>query len=121
MTAPSPVADTLWDPLAEEERRLAAVWRYDILDTPPDGAFERIRHLAAPIFQVPISIVSVVDRDRIWFKSHHGLDVQEIGRDSVTVRVVDDEGRIHYRGELLRTHRRRHPKRLTDGAIPREG
>ena len=54
--------------------------------------------------------MSVVDRDRIWFKSHHGLDVEETGRDSVTVRVVDDEVRIHYRGELLRDHRRRHPK-----------
>lgn len=64
-----------------EPQRLAAVRRYDILDTPPDGAFDRITAIAARLFDVPISIVSVVDEDRIWFKSHHGLDVEQIGRD----------------------------------------
>jgi sigma-B regulation protein RsbU (phosphoserine phosphatase) len=65
----------------DEADRLAAVRRYDVLDTPPDGAFERITALAARHFGVPISIVSIVDTDRIWFKSHHGVDVDEIGRD----------------------------------------
>ena len=65
---------------ANEAERLAAVRRYDILDTPPDGAFDRITRIAARLFQVPISIVSIVDTDRIWFKSHHGLDVTEIPR-----------------------------------------
>jgi phosphoserine phosphatase RsbU/P len=64
-----------------EPERLAAVRRYDVLDTPPDGAFDRVTALAARHFGVPISIVSIVDTDRIWFKSHHGVDVQEIGRD----------------------------------------
>jgi GAF domain-containing protein len=64
-----------------EDARLAAVRRYAVLDTPPDGAFDRITALAARHFSVPISIVSIVDRDRIWFKSHHGVDAQEIGRD----------------------------------------
>ncbi|HUY62953.1 MAG TPA: SpoIIE family protein phosphatase [Acidimicrobiales bacterium] len=64
-----------------EDERLAAVNRYDILDTPPDGAFDRVTALAARLFDVPIAIVSIVDSDRIWFKSHHGLDVEEIGRD----------------------------------------
>ena len=64
-----------------ERRRMAAVRRYDILDTPPDGAFDRITALAARRFRVPISIISIVDVERIWFKSHHGLPVAEIGRD----------------------------------------
>jgi len=64
-----------------ESQRMAAVRRYDILDTPPDGAFDRITAIAARRFDVPISIISVVDHDRIWFKSHHGLDVKQIGRD----------------------------------------
>jgi sigma-B regulation protein RsbU (phosphoserine phosphatase) len=64
-----------------ETARLAAVRRYDVLDTPPDGCFERITSMAARQFRVPISIVSIVDTDRIWFKSHHGVDVDEIGRD----------------------------------------
>ena len=65
-----------------EQERLDAVRRYDILDTPPDGQFDRITALAARILGTPISIVSIVDEDRIWFKSRHGLDgVSEVGRD----------------------------------------
>lgn len=67
-------------PTRDEESRLEAVRRYDILDTPPDGAFDRITALAARIFGVPISIVSIVDHDRIWFKSHHGVDAEQIDR-----------------------------------------
>jgi sigma-B regulation protein RsbU (phosphoserine phosphatase) len=67
---------------ANEEQRMRAVRRYDILDTPPDGAFDRIAELAAELLGVPIAIVSIVDTDRIWFKSHHGLDgVSQIDRD----------------------------------------
>ncbi|WP_284976440.1 protein kinase [Arthrobacter sp. efr-133-TYG-104] len=64
-----------------EEARMEAVHRYGILDTPPDGAFDRITSLAARLFSVPIAIVSIVDHDRIWFKSHHGTDVEQISRD----------------------------------------
>jgi two-component sensor histidine kinase len=66
---------------ATERERMAAVRRYDILDTPPDGAFDRITALAARRFGVPISIISIVDEDRIWFKSRHGVPVEQIGRD----------------------------------------
>ena len=65
----------------DEKRRLAAVRRYQILDTPPDGAFDNLAALAAKLFEVPIAIVSIVDTDRIWFKAHHGLDVEEIERE----------------------------------------
>jgi hypothetical protein len=64
-----------------EVERLAAVRRYDILDTPRDGAFDRITELASSLFGVPISIVSIVDTDRIWFKSHHGVEAEETSRD----------------------------------------
>lgn len=64
-----------------EAERMAAVQRYEILDTPPDGSFDRVTAMAARRFDVPISIISIVDHDRIWFKSHHGVGVQEIGRD----------------------------------------
>lgn len=71
----------LWQlPPQQEERRLAALRRYDLLDTPPDGAFDRITAIAANLFSVPISVISLVDEDRIWFKSHHGIDVDEIER-----------------------------------------
>ncbi|MFE4545667.1 GAF domain-containing serine/threonine-protein kinase [Arthrobacter sp. NPDC056727] len=67
---------------ADEEARMEAVRSYGILDTPPDGAFDRITALAARLFSVPVAIVSIVDHDRIWFKSHHGVDVEQISRDS---------------------------------------
>ncbi len=68
--------------IADEAGRLDAVRRYDILDTPPDGAFDRVTALAAEMFDVPIALVTIVDNDRIWFKSKYGLDgVDQIGRD----------------------------------------
>ncbi len=66
----------------DEARRLAAVRRYDVLDTPPDGAFDRITALAARLCRVPISTITIVDEDRIWFRSSHGVEVEEIGRDA---------------------------------------
>jgi two-component sensor histidine kinase len=64
-----------------EQHRLAEVRRYEILDTPPDGAFDRITALLARLLAVPVAIVSIVDHDRLWFKSRHGLDVEEIPRE----------------------------------------
>lgn len=65
----------------DEERRLAVLRRYDILDTPPDGSFDQITAMAATLFSTPVAIISLVDTDRIWFKSHHGLEIDQIGRD----------------------------------------
>lgn len=67
--------------LTDEPGRLDAVRRYDVLDTPPDGTFDRITSLAARLCNVPIAVVSIVDADRIWFESHHGLNAQETTRD----------------------------------------
>lgn len=66
---------------ANEVERIKTLHRYQILDTPPDGNFDRITALASVIFKVPIAIISLVDTDRIWFKSHHGLNVKQIDRD----------------------------------------
>ncbi len=66
---------------AKEKARLAVLTKYGILDTPPDGSFDRITKLAATLLRVPISIVSLVDTDRIWFKSKYGMDISEIPRD----------------------------------------
>ncbi|WP_436761002.1 GAF domain-containing protein [Streptosporangium sp. V21-05] len=60
--------------------RLAALRRYEILDTPSDGTFDEIAKLAATVFDTPIATVSVVDTDRVWFAATHGLDgVEEVG------------------------------------------
>ncbi|HYF03849.1 MAG TPA: GAF domain-containing protein [Patescibacteria group bacterium] len=66
---------------ANEVERIKALKRYEILDTPPDGTFDKITSLASRIFNMPIAIVSLVDEDRIWFKAQYGLDgVEQIDR-----------------------------------------
>jgi GAF domain-containing protein len=64
-----------------EAMRIAALKRFNILDTPPDGSFDKMTLLASKVFNVPISIISLVDEDRIWFKSHYGIAVNEIGKE----------------------------------------
>ncbi|MDR7300608.1 PP2C family protein-serine/threonine phosphatase [Haloactinomyces albus] len=61
------------DAEAIEAARLAAVARYDIVDTPRDEAFDRIAALAARWLDTPIATVSIVDSDWIWFKATHGM------------------------------------------------
>ena len=49
-----------------------ALRSYAVLDTPPEAAFDRITSLAARLFEVPVSAISLLDRDRLWFKSRGG-------------------------------------------------
>ena len=65
-----------------ESARIEAVARYDILDTSPDGAFDRVAAIAAKLFEVPMATVCIVDSDRIWFRASLGLGgVQEVTRE----------------------------------------
>jgi len=63
-----------------EEARLAALRALDVLDTPPEEHFDQLADLAAEIFDTPIALVSLVDQDRQWFKSRHGLKATETPR-----------------------------------------
>ncbi|TFC03139.1 GAF domain-containing protein [Cryobacterium adonitolivorans] len=63
-----------------EESRLRAVARYRLPEAPVDGAFDRVTAIAARVFSVPIALVTIVDHDRIWFTSHHGLEIDHIDR-----------------------------------------
>jgi two-component sensor histidine kinase len=65
-----------------EQERLAIVRRYDILDTPPDEAFDRVTRMAARLLKMQAAFISIVDEDRIWFKSRQGVDVGQMRRDS---------------------------------------
>lgn len=59
---------------ANEKERLAALEKLKILDTPAEERFDRITAVAAHLFKVPISTVTLVDSNREWFKSCYGLD-----------------------------------------------
>lgn len=64
-----------------EEERLGALYELNLLDTPPSESFDRITRMASQIFNLPISAVSLTDRDRQWFKSRVGVDHCSIPRD----------------------------------------
>jgi diguanylate cyclase (GGDEF)-like protein len=64
----------------DESRRLRALTTLCLLDTLPEEKFDRISRLACHMFDVPIALVSLVDRDRQWFKSKQGLDSCETAR-----------------------------------------
>ncbi|MDP9440738.1 MAG: PAS domain S-box protein, partial [Actinomycetota bacterium] len=65
---------------ANEEERLQALARYDILDTPAEPTFDRITSIAKVLFGVPMAWISFVDAKRQWFKSSIGLDACETDR-----------------------------------------
>lgn len=65
--SPAPFSDN-------EERRLAAISEYALLDTSSEALFESLTALAAQICGTPMSLIVLLDRDRLWFRSNVGLD-----------------------------------------------
>ena len=66
--------------LDDEVGRLAALKRYDILDTGHQQRFDRITKVVEMALKCPITAISLVDVERQWFKSQRGLDVNETPR-----------------------------------------
>ena len=64
-----------------ENKRIEALNRLGILDSPPESRFDRLVELAAQLLDVPIALVSMVDTDRQWFKARVGIDAAETARD----------------------------------------
>ena len=65
----------------DEERRLAAIRGLGLWKTPPEERFDRITRVAAALFDVPIALIALMERDREWFKSCRGLEIREVPRD----------------------------------------
>ncbi len=65
----------------DEAARLAALRRYEVLDTPVEDAFDRFTRLASTILGTPIALISLIDESRQWFKSVVGLDARTTPRE----------------------------------------
>ncbi len=66
---------------ADEDERMAALHELDILDTDPEAVFDRLTRLASRIIDAPIFLISFLDGERNWFKSTHGIELDESPRD----------------------------------------
>jgi signal transduction histidine kinase len=68
--------------LSNDEERLKELLDYKILDTEPETAYDELSELASMICQTPMALVSLVDRERQWFKSKKGITDKELPRET---------------------------------------
>ena len=65
----------------DEAARLEALQFYELLDTEPEDTFDIITSMLSEMLGVPHACISLVDRDRVWFKSTAGVEVREVARE----------------------------------------
>jgi diguanylate cyclase (GGDEF)-like protein/PAS domain S-box-containing protein len=68
-------------PASDETARLQALGEYAVFDTPPDADLDRLVELAARMYGTPVAALSIVGRDRLFFKSRFGMQATGIGRE----------------------------------------
>ncbi len=64
-----------------EQDRLRNLYSYELLDTLPEKDYDDITNLASFICDTPVSLVTIIDADRQWIKSAHGINMQQTSRD----------------------------------------
>jgi phosphoribosyl 1,2-cyclic phosphodiesterase len=80
-------------PPPDESARLRALHDLGLLDTPPEERFDRLTRLARRLFDASITLVTLVDAERQWFKSRQGFDAEETPRDwAFCAHAIHDDG-----------------------------
>ncbi|RNF28459.1 diguanylate phosphodiesterase [Massilia aurea] len=102
-------------PSLHEAARLDALYRLELLDTPPSEAFDRITRMAAQLFNLPIAAVSLTDSDRQWFKSKVGVGHDSIPRLRAPCAEVADTAHVLVVPDLLENAYFRDSKLAADG------
>ncbi len=77
-----------------DEARLEALYRYELLDTPPEEFFDRITRFASKLTKAPNAFISLVDADRVWYKSNYSnLEVASVDREDslCSLTVINNE------------------------------
>lgn len=72
----------------EERARLAALESYAIVGSRPEEAFDRITRIIATVLDVPITFITFIESERVWFKSSYGSDVVECDREGAFCAVA---------------------------------
>ena len=77
---------------SEIRSRVASLHEMAILDTPPEQGFDALARLACKVCATPISVVSLIDGDRLWFKAECGMGVRTMpSRKSFCVEVANSK------------------------------
>jgi diguanylate cyclase len=99
-------------PGSSEQRRVAALHRYEILDSLPEVEFDRLARIVAHLLDVPLVLINFIDTDRAWFKSSHGTLLRQLPRDMAICAFTIEEDRILMIADLQNlsdTERYRYP------------
>lgn len=79
----------------QEPQRLQTLHSLQLLDTEPEERFDRIIRMAARLFDVPIALFSLIDRDRLWFKARLGFDQIDYPRaESICAHTIANDGML---------------------------
>jgi GAF domain-containing protein len=99
---------TLQPMQTNDAARVAALQKYDILDTEPEKAFDDLALLASYVCKTPIAMISLVDEDRQWYKSKIGVTFSETPRDIAFCSVAIQQPDVFVVPDTLLDERFRH-------------